>query len=183
LAKILAGGLPGGAIAGRTDIMNGLAMRADAAWNRTGRVAHAGTYNANPLSAAAGIAMLGAVAEGSYHKNADRAAGMLRDELNMVWRRFGIPGCVYGDASILNYSLEPDLCTPPTPGVGDHRRLQVMAEPDAYHALRCALILNGIDICPLHGWASAVHTDADVADTVRGFEKALVLMQEDGFFG
>jgi glutamate-1-semialdehyde 2,1-aminomutase len=183
LAKILAGGLPGGAIVGRADIMSGLAMRPDAGWNRTGRVAHAGTYNANPLSAAAGLAMLTEIAAGAHHVQADRSAGVLRDELNRVWRRLGVPGCVYGEASILNYSLERDLCAPPVPGAGEHRRLQVMAEPDAYHALRCALILNGVDICPLHGWVSAVHTDADIADTVRGFEKALILLQEDGFFG
>ncbi len=63
-----------------------------------------------------------------------------------------------------------------------HRRLQALAKPDSYHALRCALILNGIDIAPLHGWVSAVHTDAEVEKTVQGFEKALILMQEDGFF-
>ena len=183
LAKILAGGLPGGAIAGRADVMSGLGMRADAAWNRTSRVAHAGTYNANPLSAAAGIAMLGEVAGGAHHKIADRNGGILRDQLHRVWQRLGVPGCVYGDASTVNYSLERDVCTPPEPGEKDHRRLQAMAEPDIYQALRCALILNGVDICPLHGWVSAVHSEADLEQTVQGFEKALVLMREDGFFG
>ena len=62
------------------------------------------------------------------------------------------------------------------------RRLQALARPDSYHALRCALILNGVDIAPLHGWVSAVHTDADMEKTVQAFEKALVLMQEDGCF-
>jgi len=183
LAKILAGGLPGGAIGGREDVMSGLGMRGDAAWNRKSRVAHAGTYNANPLSAAAGVAMLGEIASGAHHPIADRSGAILRDELNRLWRRLGVPGCVYGDASTVNYSLEQDLCTPPVPGDRDHRRLQVMAEPDMYQALRCALILNGVDICPLHGWVSAVHSDADIAQTMQGFEKALLLMREDGLFG
>jgi len=39
-----------------------------------------------------------------------------------------------------------------------------------------------VDIAPLHGWVSAVHTDADVEKTAQAFEKALILMQEDGFF-
>ena len=82
----------------------------------------------------------------------------------------------------MNYSLERDLTEPPAPGERDHRRLQALAIPDAYHALRCALILHGVDIAPLHGWISAVHSEADVEETVRAFEKALVLMQEDGFF-
>jgi glutamate-1-semialdehyde 2,1-aminomutase len=182
LAKILAGGLPGGAIVGRADIMAGLGFTADAAKNRAGRVAHAGTYNANPLSAAAGIAMLSQIADGEKHRRADRTASLLREELNGVWRRLGVPGCIYGEASIVNYSLERELTTGPEAGAHDHRRLQAIAKPDAYHALRCALILNGVDICPLHGWVSAVHTDADVEKTVQAFEKALILMQEDGFF-
>ncbi len=48
--------------------------------------------------------------------------------------------------------------------------------------MRCALILNGVDIAPLHGWVSAVHTAEDIETTVQSFEKALILMREDGFF-
>ncbi len=57
-----------------------------------------------------------------------------------------------------------------------------LLNPDAYHALRCALILNGVDTCNTHGWVSAMHSDQDIEQTVRAFEKALILMQEDGFF-
>jgi glutamate-1-semialdehyde 2,1-aminomutase len=182
LAKILAGGLPGGAVVGRADIMAGLGFAVEPVKNRPARVAHAGTYNANPLSAAAGVAMLTAIADGEMHRRADRMAALLRQELAAVWRRCAVPGCVYGEGSIVNYSLEQDLRTPPEAGARDHRRLQALANPDAYHALRCALILNGVDIAPLHGWVSAVHTDRDVELTVQSFEKALILMQEDGFF-
>ncbi len=182
LAKMLAGGLPGGAVVGRADIMAGFGFGADVAKNRPGRVAHAGTYNANPLSAAAGIAMLTKIADGELHRRADGTAAALRDELGAVWRRLGIPGCVYGDASIVNYSLEKELTAGLDAGAHDHRRLQAIGTPDAYHALRCALILNGVDICGLHGWVSAVHSESDVAKTVQAFEKAFILMQEDGFF-
>ncbi|MBI3120971.1 MAG: aspartate aminotransferase family protein [candidate division NC10 bacterium] len=182
LAKIIAGGLPGGAVAGQAAILDRLAFGEDPAWNRKERVAHAGTYNANPLSAAAGIAMLECIADGKAHQRANQTTRALRQELAGVWRRLGVPGCVYGEASILNYSLEPALETPPTAGTRDHRRLQALANPDAYHALRCGLILNGVDICPLHGWVSAVHTDEDVQRTVQAFEKALLLLREDGFF-
>jgi glutamate-1-semialdehyde 2,1-aminomutase len=182
LAKILSGGLPGGAVVGQAAIMNRLAFGEDPAWNRKERVSQAGTYNANPLSAAAGVAMLSAIADGEAHRRADQTADTLRKELAGVWRRLGVPGCVYGDMSIVNYSLEAALDAPPAIDTRDHRRLQVMANPDVYHALRCALILNGVDICPLHGWTSAVHTDEDVQRTVQAFEKALVLLREDGFF-
>jgi glutamate-1-semialdehyde 2,1-aminomutase len=182
LAKIVAGGLPGGAVVGKAAILDRLAFGDDPVWNRKERVAHAGTYNANPLSAAAGIAMLGFIADGGAHRHANQTAAALRQDLAGVWRRLSVPGCVYGEASLLNYSLEPGLATPPGPGTRDHRSLQVMANPDVYHALRCALILNGVDMCSLHGWVSAVHSEEDVERTVQAFEKALLLLREDGFF-
>ena len=182
LAKILAGGLGGGAVVGRADIMGRLAFRDDPAWNRRARVAHAGTHNANPLSAAAGIAMLSHIKDGEAHRQADRAAAMLREGLGAAWRRVGAPGCVYGESSLVNYTLEADLSDGPYSGRHRHGALQAMANPDAYHALRCALILNGVDICPLHGWVSAVHSDEDIERTVQAFEKALILLREDGYF-
>ncbi|MFB3818440.1 MAG: aspartate aminotransferase family protein [Candidatus Methylomirabilales bacterium] len=180
LAKILAGGLPGGAIVGRADIMSRLAFRDDAAWNRTQRVAHAGTYNANPLSAAAGVAMLAGIRDGEAHRRADAAAAHLRRELAAVWKRVGAPGCVYGESSIVNYTLEATLCDGPR---GSHGALQAIADPAVYHALRCALILHGVDICPLHGWVSTVHSDEDLERTVHAFEQALILLREDGYCG
>src|SRR6202007_3333407 len=59
LAKILAGGLPGGCVAGRPDVLGYLEQRAGA-----NKMRHPGTFNANPLSAAAGIATLEQVATG-----------------------------------------------------------------------------------------------------------------------
>ena len=48
-AKILAGGLPGGCVAGREDVISMLEFReGDAVWNRRLRVPHQGTYNAQP---------------------------------------------------------------------------------------------------------------------------------------
>src|SRR5207247_8960241 len=58
LAKIVAGGLPGGALCGRRPLMSLLAFRGDPDWDRSQRVAHAGAFNANPLCAAAATATL-----------------------------------------------------------------------------------------------------------------------------
>ena len=57
MAKIVSGGLPGGCVGGREEIVNFLELReGDADWNSERRVSHQGTFNANPVSAAAGIA-------------------------------------------------------------------------------------------------------------------------------
>ena len=57
LAKILAGGLPGGAVCGRRDILDLLDFKRTKA-KGIEKIAHPGTFNANPVSAAAGIATL-----------------------------------------------------------------------------------------------------------------------------
>ena len=66
LAKVVAGGLPGGALTGRADVMDVLAFR-----EGTRKVEHPGTHNAHPLSAAAGIATLDLLADGIGLARAD----------------------------------------------------------------------------------------------------------------
>src|SRR6266567_4464018 len=82
LAKILAGGLPGGAVAGREEILNRIAHGSDVEWNQVERVEHPGTFNANPLSAAAGCACLDIVEQGEANVAANRAAGALAAGMN-----------------------------------------------------------------------------------------------------
>ncbi|HEX8966886.1 MAG TPA: aminotransferase class III-fold pyridoxal phosphate-dependent enzyme [Chloroflexota bacterium] len=62
LAKILAGGLPGGAVVGRRDILDVQAFKGELHRDRFERVLQQGTFNANPLSAAAGVTALQVVA-------------------------------------------------------------------------------------------------------------------------
>jgi glutamate-1-semialdehyde 2,1-aminomutase len=82
-AKVLAGGLPGGCLAGRADLMQALAYD-----NPLGRkMKHPGTYNGNPLSAAAGIAALAVVADGKPCHAANDVAKRLRAALNELFAR------------------------------------------------------------------------------------------------
>src|SRR3954468_9964828 len=77
LAKILAGGLPGGCLAGRAHILAYLEPRPGKP-----KMKHPGTYNANPLSAAAGVTALKRVATGDPCRKANAAAVRLRNSLN-----------------------------------------------------------------------------------------------------
>ncbi len=45
MAKIVAGGMPGGAVAGKTDFMQMIAFKDEPGWNANRRVPQAGTYN------------------------------------------------------------------------------------------------------------------------------------------
>jgi glutamate-1-semialdehyde 2,1-aminomutase len=173
LAKIVAGGLPGGALCGSREIMSMLAFRGDPDWDRASRVAHAGTFNANPLSAAAAIATLEQCADASLQARASKMGDQLRAALGEAMRKAGAPGTCYGEASIYHVSFEGK------PGLAGFDRPRQGAR---YHLLRCALLNNGVDCSANHGWISAVHTDADLERTVQAYERAFRAMAADGAF-
>jgi glutamate-1-semialdehyde 2,1-aminomutase len=173
LAKIVAGGLPGGAVCGRRDLMSMIAHRGDPAWDRSERVAHSGTFNANPVSAAAAIATLEICADGALQARASKAGEELRRALADAMKKVGAPGAVYGESSIYHVSFEG------RPGLAGFDRPR---RSDLYHLLRCALINEGVDCSLYHGWVSAVHTDADIARVVAAYELALAAMAAEGAF-
>ncbi|MBI5166344.1 MAG: aspartate aminotransferase family protein [candidate division NC10 bacterium] len=186
LAKILAGGLPGGAVAGKAEIMDLLAFREEADWNRHLKVGHAGTFNANPLSAAAGVATLNIIANGEAQKRANQLGEFLRKEMNEAIHRLGVDACVYGEASLFHIFLEPCKLRSDCDRIVcrlDHKSLQSIGDMNRYHLLRCALILNGVDIPAFHGWISAIHSEEDLEKTAKAFEKALQMLKESGVSG
>lgn len=68
LGKIIGGGLPVGAFGGRADVMAAFDPR-----QGRGRISHGGTFNANPLTMAAGVATLEALTPERYRQlDADR---------------------------------------------------------------------------------------------------------------
>src|SRR5690606_30967174 len=90
MAKVVAGGLPGGAVAGRADILDQLDFGAAASRKRE-KVQHPGTFNANPVSAAAGIAALDIVATTDACRRANDSAAALRDGFNEILAVEGVP--------------------------------------------------------------------------------------------
>ncbi len=93
--KIIGGGLPVGAFGGRGDIMS--------MWdpNRDGgpQVAHAGTFNGNPMTAAAGIATLRELTDDVYAE-LERKGDYLRERLREAIAEFEAPMGVTGVASL-----------------------------------------------------------------------------------
>ncbi|MFQ5658049.1 MAG: aspartate aminotransferase family protein [Candidatus Methylomirabilales bacterium] len=182
LAKILAGGMPGGAVAGRAEIMDLIAFRGEGEWDRHERVAHAGTFNANPLAAAAGIATLQQIKSGEDQQQANRMGDLLREGMNEAIARTGADVLVYGEGSVFNYFVGPSRAGLDPASLSSRTDPQVVQNHNMklHHKLRSAMILNGVDIPPIHGWISAIHTEEDIALTVQAFEKALELLQADG---
>ena len=182
LAKILGGGLPGGGVAGRRDILDMIAHQEDPAWDDVRRVAHPGTFNANPLSAAAGIAALELVATGDPNARADRAAARIRRELNNLMARMEIPGCCYGLASLFHLSFGSP-CGSIEDGVNmrPHSELQAGMTPAISMNLKRAMLNQGVDLMGGRmGIVSATHTDAEIDRTLAAFEEGLDALRREG---
>lgn len=181
LAKVLAGGLPGGCLAGRADLMEALAF--DNPYNQ--KMKHPGTYNANPLSAAAGVAALDIVATAEPCNKANESAAKLRQSLNQVFAEKSSRLAAYGDFSAIKILADFDGTHPTTdeeiPYDGDWRKLDRKPDGRLGHALRCALLLGGVDWFGWGGSTSLAHSDADIDQTTEAFSRAIDLLCEDGF--
>lgn len=173
LAKIVAGGLPGGAVCGARPIMEMLAHRGDPVWDRASRVAHAGTFNANPLSAAAGVATLELCQDASLQARASKLGDAMRAGIGEAMKRAGVPGTAYGEASICHVSFEGK------PGLAGFDRPR---KGSLYHLLRCALLNHGVDSSQHHGWISAMHTDQEIETTIAAYGRAFEAMAAEGAF-
>ena len=170
MAKIVAGGLPGGAVGGRAEILDQIAMSG----NRPRRVAHPGTFNANPLSAAAGTTCLGLVAGEPLTERASRAAARLCAGMNRLFAERGAQGFAYHDSSLLHVA-------PNVPGDGSPEsvaaalpRLSSSRDGAAAQHFRLALLNEGVDA--MRGVTyivSAVHDDAAIDATLAAFGRAL----------
>jgi glutamate-1-semialdehyde 2,1-aminomutase len=182
LAKVLAGGLPGGALAGRADILEHLDFEAA---ERKGfeKVQHPGTFNANPLSAAAGAAALDIIGSEPVCRRANEYTGELRDRLNAELRSAGVPWAVYGTFSGFHIFLNPERRNVE----GDFDALRV--SPDELKAtprpladkLRLAMLVNGVDLGGwLGGLVSAQHGEDDMRETVNAFRRALAMLKDEG---
>jgi len=183
MAKILCGGLPGGACAGREDVMSYLATKPSPEENRRAKIAHAGTFNANPLSAAAGVAMLASVADGQAIRFANQQAAKLRHGLNEILAREKVAWKIYGEHS--DWKIFFGAGAPPRDGSDqsvqdvDWRRLDAK-NAEQSRALRQALILHGVDFNGARALVGTCHTDEILGETFAAFEAAIRAMKEEG---
>ena len=182
LAKILAGGLPGGAVGGRADILHLLAF-GDAAWNQQRKIRHQGTFNANPLSAAAGIVTLEEARTGVPQEQATRSASALRDGFNAELRARSLRGCVaYGDGSIVHLVLGSPKAFPPGQWSDDIALHDLKTGIPAHLRMpfRLAMLNYGVDLMRgRSAFVSAAHSPEDISATVRAFGAALDIIKDE----
>ena len=184
LAKIVAGGLPGGAVAGRAEIMDQLDAAAAKSAKRE-KIGHQGTFNANPLCAAAAVATLAIVETEDVCARAEQTAAEIRDGIRRILVDEQIPWGVYGEASSFLIFQNPSRL-PIDPATFDARKLGFKGlkgarNPDLAYRLRVALLANGVDIMGAPGGlVSAMHGPREVAHTLDAFRTAVRWLKAEG---
>ena len=184
LAKILSGGLPGGAVTGRADIFELLDFeKADEKGFE--KIGHQGTFNANPMSAAAGIAALELIAKGDVCTKASATAATIRTQINAVFEEEQIPWACYGEHSGFFIFTNPanDAITPSTfdPYAQPNETLKRASPGDLVTKLRLGIMVNGVDMSAKPGGVvSAIHTQDDIDKTADAVRQTVRRLKEEG---
>ena len=157
LGKIIGGGYPSGAFGGRADVMDQFDAR------RSGALVHGGTFNGNPVSAAAGLATLRHLTLARYEA-LEALGDRLRQGIAAGIERAGLDASVSGIASIFQVFPGPSLVPPGN------------VSPQA--ALFLGLLLDGFHVAPRGmGSIATPTTDADIDDLTGAVLARLAAMQ------
>jgi len=184
LAKILAGGLPGGAVAGRKDVMGQLDATAAQSAKRE-KIGHHGTFNANPLTAAAAVVTLKLVETTDACSRAEATAEAIRSGMRKVLAEEQVPWGVYGEASAFiifvnpqHTTIDPESFDPLALGF---KGLKGARDPALINRLRLAMLANGVDLMPgPGGLVSATHRPREVGQTLEAFRRSVRWVKEEG---
>ena len=180
MAKIVAGGVPGGAVGGKAEIMDMIAHRGDPNWDNTRRVYHPGTFNANPLSAAAGATCLEMIATQPINERADAMASRLKAGLNEIFGKIEVPGHAHGIASIVHIVLADCDCDRETCSMS-HREVKEANSSPALTALKRGMQNSGVDILGKECFlVSTTHTEREIDQTLETFENTLAAVRAEG---
>jgi len=183
-AKALAGGLPGGALAGRKDILDLLDFKAMAAAGRE-KIAHPGTFNGNPLSAAAGIATLEVLRSTDACQRANDFTTSLRAGMNQIFASEGVPWAAYGTFSALHVFTNPGG-RPIAPAEFDPLVIpltELKGNAPVADKFRKAMFVNGVDLGAWPGGlTSAAHGEAECHLTLDALARSIAMLKAEGDF-
>jgi glutamate-1-semialdehyde 2,1-aminomutase len=159
LGKVLGGGLPAAAYAGRRDLMEQVAPAGD--------VYQAGTLSGNPLATAAGLATLRLLDEHAYSA-LDQTTAALASGLEEAVTEAGVSASVVSTTGLLTLFFAPE-----PPG---HYEDAKACDLDAYAAFCRGMLDRGIYLPPsqFEAWfPSLAHTGAHVERTVSAAREVL----------
>ncbi len=159
LGKVIGGGLPAAAYAGRRDLMERVAPAGD--------VYQAGTLSGNPLATAAGLATLALLDVDAYAR-LDALSAALADGLRAAGTAAGVPVHVTRTTGLLTLFFGGDPVT-------DYEGAKA-ADADAFASFCRAMLDRGIYLPPsqFEAWfPSLAHTDEQLERTLAAAGEAL----------
>jgi glutamate-1-semialdehyde 2,1-aminomutase len=160
--KIIGGGFPLAAVAGRADIMQGFDPRTE---GTSTYVSQSGTLNGNPIAAAAGLASLAELRKPGVYERVRTIGGALMTGLADLAKKLGVTAQVVGHPTVF------DIVFTDTPIV-DYRAVLTndVAKLKRFNeaCLRRGVLKGGSKI-----YVSCAHTEADVERSLAVFKEAL----------
>jgi glutamate-1-semialdehyde 2,1-aminomutase len=172
--------MPGGAVAGRAEILDLIDFDARRRQGRP-KVQHQGTFSGNPLSMATGLAALQELERISGCERANELGTLARKQLNEMAQAEGLPFTWYGEFSgfhmLFGAHEAPDEVS----------RLELeafLARPQPLtNRFRMAMNVLGLDInTKCSGLVSAVHTEKDIDRLVCTAAQAGAWLRSEGLF-
>jgi glutamate-1-semialdehyde 2,1-aminomutase len=160
--KAIANGYPLAAVGGRRELMERYTTTA------RGDVHYGGTYNGNAVAVAAGVATIERLEDGSVHEHVFRLGRRMRDGLEAIGARAGIPVTVGGFGSLFV------LCF--MEGPLETYEDVLRNDTELFMRYRRELVARGIFEMPEslgRSHISAAHTDDDVDRSLEAAEDAL----------
>lgn len=160
LGKIIGGGMPIGAVAGRADLMKLLAP--------SGPVYQAGTLSGNPVSVRAGLETLSTLRQPGTYERLEAAGARLEAGFADALRRNRHKGCVNRVGSLLTLFLGVD-------GVSDAAQAR-RADTQSFARFFKAMLRRGIYLPPSQFEAmfvSVAHSDDDLERTIAAAGESL----------
>jgi glutamate-1-semialdehyde 2,1-aminomutase len=162
LGKVVGGGFPLSAVAGRRDIMRHLAPDLD---GTPEFVAQAGTLNGNPIAAAAGLATLAELRKPGTYARLFATGTRLKDGLAAAARSVGLAAQVAGEPPVFEIFFTDRPIT-------DYRA-SLAADRELHAAFTRAMLERGVVKAAGKFYVSLAHGADDVDRTIEIFAAAL----------
>lgn len=160
LGKVIAGGFPLAALAGKDEIMSHF----DAA-DASGFLPQIGTLSGNPVAAAAGLKTLEILKREGAYERIFASGNRLKDELQRLLDEAEIPASVVGEAPLFDVFFTENEIT-------DYRST-LLADKQKLTRFNELLLSSGILKGDTKFYVSLAHTNADIQQTIDAFASAV----------
>lgn len=164
LGKIIGGGLPIGAVCGREDIME----RMDhTKYSGADYAYHGGTFSANALSLAAGLAAINVLEHVPVYEHIDRLGEMARSGLNQIFENASFPAQTTGIGSLFAIHFTNKKPLKDITGYASYDRAR--SKEMFRHMLEHGVLILLPEI--MHGGISYAHTENDIEHLILTAEE------------